>query len=149
MALAASEKNAAVKGTLANLIETKLDGLAEWEDLSSSFYADSGRNTKYEYMWLYYNRALKVAVISHKAGITGNARTWTNGEIIYKNSRLKSYDKRVLTNGFIIGSSGRNETYELNIVKGDGYYSLQGLNSQGGTFTEAEFSCFLLNAVID
>ena len=149
LVLGASEKNAAVKGSLANAIETKFSALEEWEDFSSSFYAEGGRNTKYEYINLFYNRALRVAVLALRCGVTGNPRTWANGEVIYKNNRLKSYSSRIILNGFVIGTSRALETYQLNMTKGDGYYFCQGLNSQGGTFTEAQHSAVFLNAVIE
>ena len=88
-------------------------------------------------------------MLALRCGVTGNPRTWANGEVIYKNNRLKSYSSRIILTGFVIGTSRALETYQLNMTKGDGYYFCQGLNSQGGTFTEAQHSAVFLNAVIE
>lgn len=149
LVLPASEKNPSVEGSLANAIVTKFSALEQWEDFSSSFYVEGGRNTEYEYISLFYNRALQVAVLCFRCGVTGNPRTWSNGEVIYKNNRLKSCGIRIVLTGYVIGTSRAIETYILHESKGAGYYQFNGLNSQGGTFTEAQYSAVFLNAVIE
>lgn len=117
-------------------------GVSQWIDISNKFNS-GGRNTQYEKLTVLYNKYLKIMIVGIQAGVTGNNRSWSNGEIRYYTTCIKSYEHRMRLTGQMCqypGSYSYNETVGLNAsggVNGDpNHWIFEVLDSQGGSFHE-------------